>query len=119
VPNDDVEDITNSFYVYNHAVYARNKILVDVKPEDVIVLDPDDKAYVRINTEIFYYDTVIAGANPETFAVIAGRFAKDDQHVYWSEHRVVDIDPATFIYQKNLYAAENAAGEYRLATAEY
>ena len=119
VPSDDIEDITNDFYAYENEVYSRDKKLVDVKPADVIVLDQEESAYVRIGGEIFYYGSTIIGAEPETFMVVGGRFAKDANHVYWGEHRVIDAVPATFKYVDNLYADENEEGEYRLKMAEY
>ena len=118
VPSDDIENITNDFYAYNNEVYGRNKKLVDVKPEDVIVLDQNENAFVRIGNEVFYYGTAISDADPKTFAVISDRFSKDVNHVYWCEHRVVDEDPSTFKYEDNLYADENEAGEYSLKIAE-
>ena len=114
VPSDDIEDITNDFYAYNHEVYGRNNKLADVKPEGVIVIDKDDRAFVRIGNQVFYYGMAIVGADAETFAVISDRFSKDAHHVYWGEHRVMDADPLTFKYEDNLYADENEAGEYRL-----
>ncbi|PHR98832.1 MAG: hypothetical protein COA78_25590 [Blastopirellula sp.] len=114
VPSDDIEDITNDFYAYNNEVYARDKKLAGVKPEDVIVLDQDENTFVRIGNQVFYYGIAIMGADPETFAVISVRFSKDANHVYWNEHRVIDADPSTFKYEDNLYADENEAGEYSL-----
>ena len=67
VPTDDIEDITNDFYAYNNEVYGRNKKLADIRPEDVIVIDKDENAFVRIENKVFYYGTVIIGADPETF----------------------------------------------------
>ena len=119
VPSDDIEDITNDFYAYNNEVYARNKKLTDVKPADVIVLDQDEKTFVRIGNQVFYYGIAILGADPETFTVISDRFSKDANHVYWSEHRVTDADPSNFEYEDNLYADENEVGEYILKIAEY
>lgn len=118
VPTDDVEDITNNFYAYNNEVYGRGNKLAGIKPEDVIVLDEDEKTFVRIGTEIFYYDLAIAGADPETFTVISDRFSKDAKHVYYCEHKVADADPLTFEYEDNLYAGENDAGEYNLRVSE-
>lgn len=118
VPSDDIENITNDFYAYNNEVYGRNKKLVGVKPEDVSVLDQDEKTFVRIGNQIFYYGIVIMGADPETFTVISDRFSKDANHVYWSEHKVIDADPLTFKYEDNLYADENDAGEYSLRFSE-
>lgn len=119
VPSDDIEDITNDFYAYNNEVYARNKKLTDVKPADVVVLDQDEKTFVRIGNQVFYYGIAILGADPETFTVISDRFSKDANHVYWSEHRVTDADPSTFEYEDDLYADENEVGEYILKIAEY
>jgi hypothetical protein len=118
-PTDDIENITNDFYAYSNEVYTRNKKLVDVKPEDVIVLDQDEKIFVRIANQVFYYGIAIIGAEPETFAVISDRFSKDANHVYWCEYRVIDADPSTFKYEDNLYADENEAGEYRLKIVDY
>ncbi len=118
VPSDDIEDITNNFYAYNNEVYTRDKKLADVKPEDVIVLDKDERIFVRIGNQVFFYGIAIVGADPETFTVISDRFSKDANYVYWSEHRVIDADPATFKYKDNLYAGENEAGEYSLIIAE-
>ena len=118
VPSDDIEDITNDFYTYNNEVYGRNKKLAGIKPEDVIVIDKNENAFVRIGNQVFYYGTVIIGADPETFAVIEDRFSKDANHVYWGEHRVIDTDPITFKYEDNLYAGENEAGEYSLEVME-
>ena len=118
VPSDDIEDITNDFYAYNNEVYGRNKKLADIKPEDVIVIDKDENAFVRIGNQVFYYGIAIMGADPETFAVISDRFSKDANYVYWSEYRVIDADPSTFKYEDNLYADENEAGEYSLRVVE-
>lgn len=118
VPSDDIEDITNDFYAYNNEVYGRNKKLVDIKPKDIIVLNQDESAFVRIGSNIFYYGVVITGADPKTFTVISDRFSKDADHVYWAEHRVLDAEPSTFKYEDNLYADENEAGEYRLKIVE-
>ncbi len=118
VPDDDVEDITNNFYAYNNEVYGRNNKLVGIKPEDVIVIDEDDKSYVRIGAEIFYYINVIEGADPETFTLISDHFSKDAKHVYYCEHKVVDADPLTFEHEENVYADENDAGEYYLKISE-
>ncbi len=118
VPSDDIEDITNDFYAYNNEVYARDKKLADVKPEDVIVLGQDENTFVRIGTQVFFYGIDIVGADPETFAAISDRFSKDANHVYWGEHRVIDADPSTFKYEDNLYADENDAGEYSLKVVE-
>jgi hypothetical protein len=114
VPSDDIENITNDFYAYENEVYGRDKKLVGIKPADVMVLDQDENAYVRIGDDIFYYGSLIVGADAETFTVISDRFSKDANHVYWSEHKVVDTVPATFKYDDNLYADEDEAGEYRL-----
>ncbi|TMN95631.1 DKNYY domain-containing protein [Pseudoalteromonas sp. S558] len=113
VPTDDIKDITNNFYVYNNEVYSRNNKLLGVKPEDVVILD-DGKTFVRIGSQIFYYNAVVEGADPNTFTVIADRFSKDAKHVYWEVYKVVDADPLTFEYEENLYADENDAGEYYL-----
>lgn len=118
VPADDVESITNDFYAYNNEVYGRNNKLADVKPEDVIVLDQDEKKFVRIDSQIFYYGMVIMGADAATFSIISGRFSKDAHYVYWSDHRVKDTDPLTFKYEDNLYVDENEAGEYILTIVE-
>ena len=114
VPADDVENITNNFYAYNNEVYGRNNKLVGVKPEDVVVLDEDEKTFVRIGAEIFYHNIAIEDADPNTFTVISDRFSKDATHVYYCEHKVVDAAPLTFEYEENLYADENEAGEYYL-----
>ncbi len=119
VPHDDVSDITNDYYAYNNEVYSRNEKLIGVKPEEVIVLDESDKAFVRIGEQVFYYNTAIAGADAETFTVLTNRFSKDASHVYWGEHRVTNARPSTFEYKNNLYAGENDAGEYILKMAEY
>lgn len=113
VPTDDVKDITNNFYAYNNEVYSRNNKLLGVKPEDVVILD-DGKTFVRIGSQIFYYNAVVEGADPNTFTVIADRFSKDAKHVYWEVYKVVDADPLTFEYEENLYADENDAGKYYL-----
>jgi hypothetical protein len=118
VPSDDIENITNDFYAYNNEVYGRNKKLAGIKPSDVIVLEQDENAFVRIADQIFYYGSVIIGADPETFSIISDRFSKDARHVYWSEHRVMDAEPTTFKYEDNLYADENEAGEYSLRKSE-
>lgn len=118
VPSDDIEDITNNFYAYNNEVYTRDKKLADVKPEDVIVLDKDERIFVRIGSQVFFYGIAIVGADPETFTVISDRFSKDANYVYWSEHKVIDADPATFEYKENLYAGENEASEYSLIITE-
>lgn len=119
VPSDDVVDITNGYYVYNNEVYSRSERLEGVNPEDVTVLDKEEKAFVRLDNQVFYYGTAISGADPETFTVISNRFSKDANHVYWSEHRVTGVKPSTFEYKDNLYAGENEAGEYVLKMAEY
>lgn len=119
VPADDIEDISYDFYAYNNEVYARDKKLVDIKPADVIVLNQNEKEFVRIGNQVFYHGTAIIGADSETFTVISNRFSKDAKHVYWSEHKVMDADPSTFKYEDNLYADENEAGEYSLEIAEY
>ncbi|MBJ7554738.1 DKNYY domain-containing protein [Marinomonas spartinae] len=119
VPSDDIEKITNDFYVYNNEVYGRNKKLENVKPEDVIVLDLSESAFVRISNQVFYHGTAMNGADPESFTIISDRFSKDANHVYWREHRLVDTEPSTFKYDDNLYADENEAGEYCLKVAEY
>lgn len=117
-PSDDVEDITNDFYAYNNEVYTRYKKLIGVKPKDVIVLDPEDKTFVRIDNHLFFYGATILGAEPETFTIISDRFSKDANNVYWSEHRIVNTDPATFKYADNLYVDENEAGDYYLKATE-
>ena len=119
VPSDDVTDITNDYYVYNNEVYSRAEKLAGINPEGVIVLDENDKAFVRIDDQVFYYGSVISGADPKTFTVMSNRFSKDASHVYWSEHRVTDAKPSTFEYKYNLYAGENEAGEYVLKMVEY
>jgi len=118
VPSDDIADITNDYYAYNNEVYARDKKLAGVKPEDVIILDQDDNTFVRIGTQVFFYGIAIVGADPDSFSAISGRFSKDANHVYWGEHRVIDADPSTFKYENNLYADENDAGEYSLKIVE-
>ena len=94
-------------------MYSRNNKLLGVKPEDVVILD-DGKTFVRIGSQIFYYNAVVEGADPNTFTVIADRFSKDAKHVYWEVYKVVDADPLTFEYEENLYADENDAGKYYL-----
>jgi len=118
-PTDEIEDINNDFYAYNNEVYTRNKKLADVKPKDVIVIDQDEKTFVRIGNQVFYYGTAIIGADPETFAVISDSFSKDANHVYWCENRVSDAEPSTFKYEDNLYADENGSGEYSLKIVEH
>ncbi|MFP3976838.1 DKNYY domain-containing protein [Marinobacter sp. KMM 10035] len=119
VPSDDVEDITNDYYTYNNDVYSRTEKLAGVKPEDVVVLDQSEKAFTRIGKQVFYYGTAIPGADPETFTVVADRFSKDANHVFWAEHRVLDAHPSTFEYKTNLYAVEDDEGGYNLKIGEY
>lgn len=119
VPRDDIENITNDFYAYNNEVYGRTKKLTDIKPQDVTVLDPEDKSFVQIGHHVFYYGTVIIDADPETFTIISDHFSKDANHVYWNEYKVIDADPSTFKYEDNAYADENEAGEYTLRVSEY
>tara|TARA_R110002033_G_scaffold126900_3_gene168538 strand:- start:1801 stop:3114 length:1314 start_codon:yes stop_codon:yes gene_type:complete len=119
VPSDDIVDITYNYAAYNNEVYARDRKLEGVKPHDVIVIDPDEKEFTRIGSQIFYYDIPITGADPDSFAVISDRFSKDTNYVYWCEHRVVDASPSTFKYEDNLYADENELGEYILMVADY
>jgi hypothetical protein len=119
VPSDDIVNITNNYYAYNNEVYTRYKKLEGVKPNDVIVIDQDEKVFTRIGGQIFYHDIPIIGADPDSFTVISDRFSKDSNYVYWSEHKVVDASPSTFKYEDNLYADENELGEYRLIISEY
>ncbi|MEG3755713.1 DKNYY domain-containing protein [Psychromonas arctica] len=119
VPSEEVIDITNQFYAYQNEVYTRTNKLEGVKPDDVVVLNPEEKTFVRIGDQIFYYNDPIAGADPETFNIISDHFSKDVNHVYWNEHKVIDATPLTFEYQENLYASENEAGEYMLKVSEY
>ncbi|MGI2169513.1 DKNYY domain-containing protein [Shewanella sp. MF05960] len=118
-PSDDITDITNNFYAYNNEVYTRDKKLEGVKPNDVIVIDPDEKVFTRIGEQIFYHNIPIIGADADSFTFISDRFSKDTHYVYWTEHRVVDANPSTFKYEENLYADENELGEYRLIISEY
>lgn len=118
VPSDDIEDISNNFYVYQNEVYTRDRKLAGVKPEDVIILDEEDKEFARIGDNIFYHQIIIPNADPATFILLESRFSKDAKHVYWGEHKVMDAEPLTFQYEQNLYAEENEAGEYFLKTAE-
>lgn len=119
VPSDDIADITNNYFAYNNEVYTRDKKLKGVKPNDVIVIDPDEKVFTRIGGQIFYHDIPINGADADSFTFISDRFSKDTNYVYWDEHRVVEANPSTFKYEDNLYADENELGEYRLIISEY
>ena len=127
VPSDEMERITYQFFVYNNEVYATDKKLEGVKPNDVIVLSKKDsdeqgdeeKIFVRIASEIFYHDKLIPEADPTTFEIISEHFSKDNQHVYWGENKVINANPLTFEYKKSLYADENESGEYVLAESKY
>jgi hypothetical protein len=118
VPSFDIEDITNNFYVYQNEVYTRDRKLTGVKPEDVIILDEEEKEFARIGNQVFYHHIVIPDADPNTFHLLESRFSKDAKHVFWGEHKVVDANPLTFQYEQGLYAEENQAGEYFLKISE-
>ncbi len=120
VPSDEVIDISYQFYAYNNEVYATDRKLEGVKPEEVIVLggEDDEKSLIQIGNKIFYMGSEILGADTETFSIISGQFTKDDKHVYWQEHIVTDADPSSFKYEDNLYADENESKEYVLKTSE-
>lgn len=113
-PSDEVENITYQFFAYNNEVYAADKKLEGIKPNDVIIFDDDDKIFTQIGNKIFYMGVPILNADPDTFSVISDNFSKDSQHVYWTEHKVIDANPLTFKYENNLYADENESGEYIL-----
>ena len=38
----------------------------------------------------------LAGANPKTFEIMDGNFARDDKNLYIFEYKVDGIDPKTF-----------------------
>jgi len=120
VPSDEVIDFSYHFFAYNNEVYATDRKLVGIKPEEIIVLgdEDDDKLLIQIGNKIFYMGSEIIDADTETFSIISGQFTKDDKHVYWQEHIVTDADPSTFKYEDNLYADENESKEYVLKMSE-
>ena len=128
---DFVKDYKNVYYLDRESDGITYKVeVLDTKGVDIpsfeFLGDSYNKYYRDKNNIYFLNDRddkmkleKLAGANPKTFEIMDGNFARDDKNLYIFEYKVDGIDPKTFealnyemIKDKNgVYFLENISEE--------
>ena len=53
--------------------------------------------YSKDKVNIYYYETVISGADPDSFVKLNNVYAKDNNNVYYKTNLIENADPETFV----------------------
>lgn len=85
----------------DHYLFTRDSTTVHVNGNPVTGADPAtfevlQGAYARDGNSAYYFDGPIAGADLSAFRPLEGPYAADSAHVYWMGKTVDGANPATF-----------------------
>ena len=94
----------SSFFVFNDSRYTKDKtsvyfldkkIVVDLETFEILEGKPYSKFVIfsKDITNVYWQGGIIEGADPETFEVVGGRYAKDKNYVYSDYNIKKEIDP--------------------------
>ncbi len=88
-------------------VYSSSRILQHADSESLRLFDNHNSLYFRDKNYIFSGDTVIIGADVDTFKTIENTFGIDKNYVYQYGRRLDHIDAKTFEIINNTYRDKN------------
>ncbi len=69
-----------------------------------------DGGYATNGKLVYYFGTLVPGADPDTFAYLATgsrAFGKDATHVYWGSELILGANPKTFVVLAGDYSRDN------------
>ena len=85
--------------------------------------NPLSFAYSRSKSAVFiklelpaghgFYQELIHGADPDTFVSLNATYARDRQHIFWQQHKVIGADPQTFRALDEDYGMDQTQAYYR------
>lgn len=110
VVSDDVEHFTllgGGLAKDSSAVFWSDGSVVSDDPEHfTVIFDDDHYLFTKDANVVEVNGTVIAGAEPSTFRVLQGGYARDGRSIFYFTDQVVDADPATFEPLAGSYARD-------------
>jgi len=102
-----LSNLTSGYEVDNGTVYYRSfnnlnwkverREVIDAHPETIATFANAGGRYGTDNTSVYYHETQIIDADPQSFQVLdwRGNFSRDANRVYWKSIRITS-DPENF-----------------------
>lgn len=91
------------YYMYKIGDIFINKTKTEIQREKMGILGND---FVKRNNQIFLNDTIVKGADAESFEIISYDWSKDKNHFYYFGKPIYEIDYPSFKFLDYHYAKD-------------
>jgi hypothetical protein len=92
----------------SHVVYWSNGSVLSEDPAHfAIISNADDYLFTKDGRTVRVNGNPIADADPATFQVLQGAYARDDRRVFYFDHQIADVDLSSFRPLDAPYASDS------------